>query len=189
MDSKPSSLEAEISSLKEQVNILQIAVREMQQDSENKERALANMAREKEKMHLDLKVQKRTNSELQKRIEEERELYFEEKKQYCEEMSKNMRNQERHDSASQIKEIARLKETLSQTMQANYNLSVKFLRMQNTKAFLKERVKTLEENSARTAEKYKQEVKELRDALNFVVAKQFEQPISPSNKKFLKVIY
>lgn len=151
------NFDAEISALKEQIAILQLAVTNIQEDSENKEKAFANLAREKEKLAYELNKQKRINTTMKQQLEDEREYYYNEKERYCQEMNdcKRIRRQtadsgqiHQNESVDHLQcqsEAARLKQVLNQTLEANYNLSVKFLRMKNTKTFLKERLKTLED--------------------------------------------
>lgn len=150
----PIDLEFEINSLKEQIGKLQVVVNGMQTDTEKKEEAIANLAREKEKLTCDLYKERRANKKLKHQLEEEREFYYREKEEYCKEMNECKklkrsltelrREQMENPELTQSKaEIANLKETLNRTLQTNYNLSVKFLRMKNTKHALKERFRNL----------------------------------------------
>lgn len=145
------NFESEINALKEQIAMLQLTVQSMQEETEKKEVALANLAREKESLSSDLKKQKRSNTNLKQQLQDEREYYFQEKEKYCQEMTdckrikKQVTDEEKNECEKYKKEIARLKIALNQTLEANYNLSVKFLRMKNTKTFLKDRLKVLEE--------------------------------------------
>lgn len=147
------NIEQEISALKEQIAILQLTVRSLQDETETKDVALANLAREKESLSSDLRKQKRSNTNLKQQLQDEREYYYKEKEKYCQEMNdcKRIKQQiteveeEKSECERYKNEIGKLKTALNQTLQANYNLSVKFLRMKNTKMFLKERLKVLEE--------------------------------------------
>lgn len=148
-----NNFESEINALKEQVEILQLTVKGMQEETEKKEVALAHLAREKESLSSDLRKQKRSNTSLKQQLQDEREHYYKEKERYCQEMNDCKRikkqiaetDEDRLEIGKYKNEIVRLKAALSQTLEANYNLSVKFLRMKNTKAFLKGRLKALEE--------------------------------------------
>lgn len=149
---KPTiNVEAELLLLKGQIGSLQTAVTSMQNETEKKEVAIANLAREKERLACDLRKQQRTNHTLKQQLEEEREFYYKEKELYCQEMNdcKKLKKSLKHgDHKSQVdyykKEVAKLKDSLTQTLEANYNLSVKFLRMKNTKYCLKNRLKKME---------------------------------------------
>lgn len=151
-ETKNSNFDSEINALKEQIAILQLTVKSMQDETEKKEVALAGLAREKESLSSDLRKQRRSNSSLKQQLQDEREYYYKEKERYCQEMNdcKRIKKQiavtdDKLECEKYKNEIGRLKAALSQTLEANYNLSVKFLRMKNTKSFLKERLKTLEE--------------------------------------------
>lgn len=156
-------LEIELNVLKEQLCKLQITVNSMRNDSEIKEETIANLARDKEKLSLDLKKEKRSNNNLKQQLEDEREFYFREKEMYCKEINEckkikhklknNLKNgnntnnnhqQKTNPLPQNEKGIEKLKEALNQTLEANYNLSVKFLRMKNTKYCLKNRLKKLQ---------------------------------------------
>lgn len=189
------SFESEINALKEQIAILQLTVQSMQEETEKKEVALANLAREKESLSSDLRKQRRSNSNLKQQLQEEREFYYQEKEKYCQEMNdcKRIKRQiaeaddDKSDCEKYKQEIARLKLILNQTLEANFNLSVKFLRMKNTKSFLKERVKLLEEEHQKAIAELKREVQDLKATIKEVISEEFQLPISPSHKKFLKV--
>lgn len=143
----------EIEALKDQITNLKAAINALQEDTEKKEIAIAKLAREKEKLHLDLLKQKRSNNSLAKQLEDEREFYFKEKEIYCQEMNECKKIKRLMSSSSVTgdnksvveykADIVKLKQTLNQTLEANYNLSIKFLRMKNTKTCLKTELKTM----------------------------------------------
>lgn len=162
-------LQNELNVLKEQLSKLQITVNSMRNDSDIKDETIANLARDKEKLSLDLKKEKRSHNNLKQQLVDEREFYFKEKETYCKEINEckkikhklkanvkndannnNINSNNRQKSKSQLPEtknekaIDKLKEALNQTLEANYNLSVKFLRMKNTKYCLKNRLKKLQ---------------------------------------------
>lgn len=158
------NLEHEINNLKDQIGKLQNIVNNMQNDTEMKEEAIANLAREKEKLSCELFKEKRSNATLKEQLEEEREFYFKEKEVYCREMSEmkklkkkvqEEKNKEKHDDEETLhlkKEVIKLKEVINQTLEVNYNLSVKFLRMKNTKYCLKNRLKKLQSKHEKVTE-------------------------------------
>ena len=146
------NVEAEVLLLKEQLGNLQRTVETLLRETEKKEVAIANLAREKERLTADLRRQQKSNSSLKNQLEEERNFYYREKEQYCQEMNdckkfkKSLKGSFQKPEApnSYKKEMAKLNESLTQTLEANYNLSVKFLRMKNTKYCIKNRLKKLE---------------------------------------------
>lgn len=149
-----STLADEIRALKQQVEHLKSAVHALSQDTEKKEVALARIAREKEVLALDLLKQKRSNGSLLKQLEDERKHYYQEKEQYCAEMNeikklkKALSTTSTHSEGITIEqykqELSKTKLTLNHTLEANYNLSIKFLRMKNTKTCLKTQLKTMQ---------------------------------------------
>ncbi|GJQ86853.1 hypothetical protein Trydic_g19521 [Trypoxylus dichotomus] len=193
---KPTiNVEAELLLLKEQINSLQNVVSSMQNETEKKEVAIANLAREKERLTCDLKKQQRTNNSLKKQLEEEREFYYKEKEQYCQEMNdcKKLKKSLKHgDQKSQLeyykKEATKLKESLTQTLEANYNLSVKFLRMKNTKYCVKNRLKKLEVVHENTVNDFHVQLEKLKKELVEIVDRELQVPIPPSNKKYLQIV-
>lgn len=146
-------LKTELDALKEQMINLKAAIQALQSESEQKDVSIANLARDKEKITLDLLRTRRTNATLAKQLEEERKYYFKEKELYCHEMNecKKLKKLLSDSSIGQSEraiedyrnEIANLKQTLNQTLEANYNLSIKFLRMKNTKTCLKTELQTM----------------------------------------------
>lgn len=146
-------LKNELESLKDQISNLKAAITSLQNETEQKEIAIANIAREKEKIHLDLLKTRRSNASLTKQLEDEREFYLKEKEIYCQEMNecKKLKKQfsgicsgaEEKTTDEYNTEITKLKQALNQTLEANYNLSIKFLRMKNTKTCLKTELRTL----------------------------------------------
>lgn len=147
-----SALQNELDSLQDQIANLKAAITSLQQETEQKELAIANIAREKEKIHLDLLKTKRSNATLSKQLEDEREFYLKEKQIYCKEMNEcKILKKQLSSSTAGVEEkhvedykteIMKLKKALNQTLEANYNLSIKFLRMKNTKTCLKTELRT-----------------------------------------------
>lgn len=149
----------EIASLKEQVNSLQQSLFSMQEILEIKENSLANVTKDKEKLQAELKKHKRSNLNLRQQLEDEREYHMKEKQYFCREMTESykyrpkkgiIRNDEyaaicseeqKNEIESLKSEYKKLKLTLYDTLEANYNLSIKYLRMKNTKYSIKARYK------------------------------------------------
>lgn len=148
-----SALKHELESLKDQIANLKAAIVSLQNETEQKEIAIANIARDKERIHLDLLKTKRSNVSLTKQLEDEREFYIKEKEYYCQEMNecKKLKKQLSGSTSGTADksldgyktEIDKLKQALNQTLEANYNLSIKFLRMKNTKTCLKTQLRTV----------------------------------------------
>lgn len=150
------NLEVEVSSLREQVSVLQLAISNMKEDAEKKENVVTNLAKEKQQLSVDLKREKRSSTNLKQQLDDEREFYYKEKEQYCQEMNeckklkkkmsegnkkKDVSKEESVEIIACKSQISKLKDALNQTLEANYNLSVKFLRMKNTKVSLKNRLR------------------------------------------------
>ncbi|KAI4462285.1 hypothetical protein MML48_5g00005937 [Holotrichia oblita] len=193
---KPTiNVEAELLLLKEQINSLQNVVSSMQNETEKKEVAIANLAREKERLAGDLKKQQRTNTTLKQQLEDERQFYYKEKEMYCQEMNdckKLKKTLKSGDQKSQLdyykKEAMKLKESLTQTLEANYNLSVKFLRMKNTKYCIKNRLKKLERVHEAAVHDFQIHLDKLKSELTEIVERELQVPIPPSNKKYLQIV-
>ncbi|XP_022918497.1 uncharacterized protein [Onthophagus taurus] len=194
--SKPSlNVEAELEMLKKQIGSLQTAVDSMQNETIKKEVTIENLSKEKELLAADLKKQQRTNSTLKQQLEDEREFYYKEKEVYCQEMNdckKLKKTLKVGDYKTQIehykKEIAKLKDTLTQTLEANYNLSIKFLRMKNTKYCIKNRLKKLETLHEHTISELRIQMEQLKTELGNIVDQKLLIPIPPSNKKYLQIV-
>ncbi|XP_018570606.1 structural maintenance of chromosomes protein 4-like [Anoplophora glabripennis] len=191
-------LAKEIEALKDQITNLKAAINALQEDTEKKEVAIARLAREKEKLHLDLLKQKRSNNSLAKQLKDEREFYFKEKEIYCQEMNECKKIKRLISSSSLAgddktvaeckSEIMKLKQTLNQTLEANYNLSIKFLRMKNTKTCLKTEFKTMKLEHEKLENDYKMKIENLTSELNDLVNEKLHSSISPSSKKYLQLV-
>ncbi|CAG9835660.1 unnamed protein product [Diabrotica balteata] len=85
-------------------------------------------------------------------------------------------------------ELAKIKQNLNQTLQANYNLSIKFLRMKNTKTCLKTEMRTLRLEYEKLVSDYKSRIESLIVELNDLVNDKLNTTISCSSKKYLQVV-
>lgn len=154
--------------LNNQIQKLQEQVFGLQQVVDVKERALGNVHREKEKILADLKRHKRSNLNLRQQLEDEREHFLKEKEFYCREVSESYkfrpkRGLARNDEYAALpihddhkreiedvkKELSKVKKRLHETLEANYNLSIKYLRIKNTNYSLKARFKRAQTESAK----------------------------------------
>ncbi|KAF2884435.1 hypothetical protein ILUMI_21733 [Ignelater luminosus] len=196
------NLEVEVSSLREQVSVLQLALSNMKEDGDKKEKILTNLAKEKQQLTIDLKREKRSTTNLKQQLGDEREFYFKEKEQYCQEMNdckklkKKMSENKKKDISKEESEeiiacksqISKLKDILNQTLEANYNLSVKFLRMKNTKVSLKNRLRKQMNDHEQAMKNIQATINNIKNEIADIVDKRFKLPISPSNKKYLQII-
>ncbi|KAF7270139.1 hypothetical protein GWI33_016878 [Rhynchophorus ferrugineus] len=193
-----TTLAEEIRALKQQVEHLKSAISALSRDTEKKEVALARIAREKEVLSLDLLKQKRSNSSLLKQLEDERKHYYQEKEQYCAEMNeikklkKALSTTSTHSDAFTIEqykqELSKTKLTLNHTLQANYNLSIKFLRMKNTKTCLKTQLKSMQLEHEKIVNEYKTKIENLCNELGQMIHEKIVAPISCSSKKYLQLV-
>lgn len=150
-----ASLTKENESLKDQISSLKLTIKNLQAENENKDVNVAKIAREKEKLTLDLLKTKRTNSNLVQQMEEERKFYYKEKEVYCREMNeykklkKVLSNSNISTRIDSEEENEKLRKTLEKTLHTNYNLSIKFLKMKETKTTLSKCLKKTEEEHKR----------------------------------------
>ncbi|XP_068896977.1 paramyosin-like isoform X1 [Tenebrio molitor] len=194
MTEDSSCLIKEIESLKEQIDSLKTALNTLKLDTESKEVKLAKLAREKEKLSMNLAKIRRSNVTLTQQLEDERNFYFKEKESYCHEMNeykKLKRALSNSNVTTQVdndEEIQKLRKTLEHTLQTNYNLSVKFLRMKETKNHLSNSLSKAEEEHRRVANDLKVKIDNLTSEMNQILDQKFDAPLSPSNKKYLQLV-
>nr|XP_023023863.1 uncharacterized protein LOC111512008 isoform X1 [Leptinotarsa decemlineata] len=198
MNEEAELLKTELDALKDQIVNLKAAIQALQRETEQKEIAIANLAREKEKLGIDLLKTKRSNVNLSQQLEDERKYYFKEKEIYCREMneckklkrvlSSSVTNSEEKGTEEFKSEILKLKQTLNQTLEANFNLSIKFLRMKNTKTCLKTELQTMKLEHEKLQNDYKGKIENLTTDLNDLVNDKLSTPISPSSKKYLQLV-
>ncbi|XP_018319169.1 probable DNA repair protein RAD50 [Agrilus planipennis] len=210
------NLELEVKSLKEQVQLLQSAVSAMQQESERKELSLAKLMRDKEKLYKDkeklikdkeilansLRREKLSSTDLKNQLENERKYYFEVKESYTQEMSearqlkRKLSKRSCHILVKKLEEelesckseVKQLKDALRETLEANYNLSIRFLRMKTTKSQFKNRLRKIQEDRTKIAVELESRIALLNKELHFVVNNEFKNCISPSNNRYLQII-
>ncbi|XP_066153415.1 chromosome partition protein Smc-like [Euwallacea fornicatus] len=198
--SEEQQLANEIKSLKDQIDRLKAVISNLQEDAEKKEVAIAKIARDKEKITVELLKQQRSNKNLLQQLEEERTYYYKEKEIYCQEMNqfKKLKRALSNSTTSISKnelpvefykhEIEKIKQTLRQTLGANYNLSIKFLRMKNTKTCLKTELKTVQLEHEKLVADYKTKIQNISEELNNLIQERLSAPISFSSKKYLHLV-
>lgn len=188
---------------KEQLISFETALTSLQEKLDAKDRLINNINKEKERILSDLKKYKRANCNLKQQLEDERAYYLKEKEYYCKEMSvnkkmqKNKTEQEKssEDLIEKLKEfdclkeeVSKLKSVLNETLEANYNLSIKFLRMKNTKYTLKARFKKDQTENAKIISDLTKNLITLKEDTDFIIQNKFKEKLSPSNKKYLQVL-
>ncbi|KAH1017646.1 hypothetical protein HUJ05_008257 [Dendroctonus ponderosae] len=168
--SEEQQLAVEIKALKEQIENLKAAISALQGDTEKKEQ-----------------------------LEDERKFYYQEKETYCQEMNQfkklkqalsgtSMASKSEPSVEQYKKEMAKVKHTLNQTLEANYNLSIKFLRMKNTKTCLKTELKTMQLEHEKLLNDYKTKIHNLSQELDDLIQERLSTPISCSSKKYLHLV-
>ncbi|XP_015839098.1 coiled-coil domain-containing protein 39 [Tribolium castaneum] len=183
----------EIESLKEEIDSLKTALNTLKIDLENRDGKLGKLAREKEKLSLSLAKMKRSNDNLARQLEDERDFYYKEKETYCHEMNEFKKLKKALSNSTlgeppDHKEVEKLRKTLEQTLQTNYNLSVKFLRMKETKNQLAILLQKAEDNHRRVVSDLKTKIETLTAELKQILDMKFAAPLSPSNKKYLQLV-
>ncbi|XP_044260340.1 coiled-coil domain-containing protein 39-like [Tribolium madens] len=182
-----------LESLKEEIDSLKTALNALKIDLENKESKLGKLAREKEKLSMSLAKMKRSNDNLARQLEDERDFYYKEKETYCHEMTEFKKLKKALSNTTlggqvDLQEVEKLKKTLEQTLQTNYNLSVKFLRMKETKNQFKTMLEKTEDKHRRVVNDLRTKIETLTSELKQILDTKFEAPLSPSNKKYLQLV-
>ncbi|KAF5284302.1 hypothetical protein FQA39_LY04595 [Lamprigera yunnana] len=184
-------LDEEVMNLKEQVKILR-------EDIKRKEETCVNLVREKQQLCAALKKERRSSLSLKQQLEDEREFYFKEKEEYCREMnnckklkkkfSKTLSSMGEEAIKKSKERIGELQDVLNHTLEVNYNLSVKFMRIKNTKNCLKRQLNEHHIMHKKAMHHLVVKVNQMKKDLAEVVDKRFVLPISQSNKKYLQVV-
>lgn len=184
--------------LQDQILSLKQVLEKLQKEIENKDINIARIARDKEKLSLDLAKQRRSNATLLKQLEDERKFYFREKEIYCQEMNE-FKEFKKSVSISTISlndqhvqelkaDIEKLKTKLNQTTEANYNLGIKFLRIKNTKSFLKNELLKRKAEHEKVTQDLKSKISFLSDEIEDIIKQRFQIYISPSNRKYIQLV-
>ncbi|XP_044754673.1 synaptonemal complex protein 1-like isoform X2 [Coccinella septempunctata] len=193
-----SSTSTDVRALEDQIEHLKVVVNNLKDDIEKKELGIAKLAREKEKISLDLMKQKRSNTNIMKQLEEERKFYFQEKETYCNEMKeiKALKKSLSRSHTSLIErpsqdlknELENTKLKLKQTLEANYNLSIKFLRIKNTKAFLRNEMIKMKIEHERIFNDLRSKIETMSSEVEDIVDHRSHLYVSPSNRKYVQLV-
>ncbi|XP_045475093.1 polyamine-modulated factor 1-binding protein 1-like isoform X2 [Harmonia axyridis] len=196
--SSSTSSSTDAKTLEDQIENLKAVVANLRDDVEKKEKGIAKLAREKEKISLDLMKQKRSNTNVLKQLEEERKFYFQEKEMYCNEMremkelkksmSKSHTSLVERPSQELKNELENTKLKLKQTLEANYNLSIKFLRIKNTKAFLKNEMIKMKIEHEKIFNDLKAKIETMSSEVEDIVDHRSHLYTSPSNRKYVQLV-
>ncbi|XP_019866940.1 uncharacterized protein LOC109595946 isoform X2 [Aethina tumida] len=197
-DEAESDITQEMESLKEQVDNLKASLDVLQRDSEHKELVIAKLLRDKEKISQDLLKQKRSNTSIAQQLEDERIFYYKEKEMYCQEMNE-LKKLKQSCSVSTLvtgektiqeykDSIEQLKEKLKETMEANYNLSIKYLRMKNTKTCLRNEYKKLQEDYEKVVADLKGKIEKLTNEMEEMAQSKLSLSTTTSSKKYLQIV-
>ncbi|CAH1971944.1 unnamed protein product [Acanthoscelides obtectus] len=198
MTEEEDALRNELEALKDQISNLKAAILALQKETDHKDLSIVNLAREKEKITLELLKTKRSHANLAQQLEDERTFYFKEKETYCQEMNECKRlkklmssstiSSESKTAEDYKREILKIKQSLDDTLEANYNLSIKFLRMKNTKTCVKTELKAMQLKHDKLQNDYKARIEGLTAELNTIVDEKLNSTISPSSKKYMQLL-
>ncbi|KAK9887355.1 hypothetical protein WA026_022024 [Henosepilachna vigintioctopunctata] len=199
LDVSTSCSSADMKAFEDQIENLKAVVDNLKEEIEKKEISIAKLAREKEKLSLDLSKQKRLNNNIRKQLEDERNFYFQEKEIFCQEMNEMKGLKEKLSSNNDDfnseksghnfkEELENIKKKLGQTLEANYNLSIKFLRIKNTKSFLKNELCRIKMEHEKIFNDFKTKIEMMSSAVTDIVDNKYHMYASPSNRKYVQLV-
>ncbi|GLV32294.1 hypothetical protein CBL_00995 [Carabus blaptoides fortunei] len=190
-------------SLKDQANSMQKFISSLQEQLTAKDQELVALKQERDQLVRDLRKHKKFYTTVRQQLEDERDFYMKEKEYFCKEITDSKKIRQQHtehlkhmsDITEQVKELdivrtelSKLKVYLNETLEANYNLSIKFLRMKNTKYSVQTRLRKMQAENARLVGDLQQKLDDTRVEMLHIISERFTQSLPPSNKKYLQVV-
>ncbi|KAJ0170961.1 hypothetical protein K1T71_013733 [Dendrolimus kikuchii] len=180
----------EVSKLQSEIELLKDTVASLKVSLESKDAAIGMLAREKEKIFVELKTTQRTSRNLQQQLIDERDINAKEKdyfKQEIERLSKSYEN--KYDKNIDNKETDMLREEIRSKDEVICNICSKYLKMKCNKNHLQEKIDKLHKNTQKTYQNIIHLLEENRKALDGLLNKMIQTATCiPNSKRYLKLL-
>lgn len=190
-------------SLKDQANSMQKFISSLQEQLNTKDQEILALKQERDQLVSDLRKHKKFYATVRQQLDDERAFYLKEKEYYCKEITESKKIRQQHteqlkhmsEIMEQVKEmdilkteLSKLKVFLNETLEANYNLSIKFLRMKNTKYSVQTRMRKMQTENTKIISDLQQKLDQTKAEMLHIISEKFTQTLPPSNKKYLQVV-
>ncbi|KAF9405390.1 hypothetical protein HW555_013848 [Spodoptera exigua] len=181
-------LQSEIELLKQTIDSLKVSI-------ESRDAAIGTLAREKEKMYVELKSAQRTNRNLHQQLVDERDIHSKEKDFLINEINRlTKRNEnETNDQENGDRFEDQVKGALSDELKAKdeviYNIGAKYLKIKSSKILFQKKFEKLQAQNKKTCENIILLLQENRKTLDNLLDKLLKSSsISPNSRKYLKLL-
>ncbi|XP_047035899.1 uncharacterized protein LOC124641757 isoform X1 [Helicoverpa zea] len=183
-----AKLQSEIELLKQTIDSLKVSV-------ESRDAAIGTLAREKEKIYVELKSAQRTNRNLHQQLVDERDIHSKEKDFLINEIKRLTKRNEYESNEQESKDLTedQVKSSLHEELKAKdeviYNIGTKYLKIKSSKIFFQKKLEKLQAQNKKTCEKIILLLQDNRKTLDNLLDKLLKSSsVSPNSKKYLKLL-
>ncbi|XP_049880806.1 uncharacterized protein LOC126377158 [Pectinophora gossypiella] len=180
-------LQSEIELLKQTIESFKISV-------ESRDAAIGTLAREKEKLYVELKSVQRTNRNIHQQLVDERDMYSKEKEYLVEEIKRLSKNNNKEYNLYQpkpddVQSNLSLKDEIKAKDEVIYNICAKYLKMKSSKQLLQKKMEKLQNHSQKICENVVLLLHENRQTLDNLLNRLLNaSTVTPSSKNYLKLL-
>ncbi|XP_035441698.2 uncharacterized protein LOC118270283 [Spodoptera frugiperda] len=181
-------LQSEIELLKQTIDSLKVSI-------ESRDAAIGTLAREKEKIYVELKSAQRTNRNLHQQLVDERDIHSKEKDFLINEIKRLTKRNENETNAQDNRDQFedQVKNALSDELKAKdeviYNIGAKYLKIKSSKTFFQKKLEKLQAQNKKTCENIILLLQDNRKTLDSLLDKLLKSSsISPNSRKYLKLL-
>ncbi|CAB3222896.1 unnamed protein product [Arctia plantaginis] len=182
-----SKLQSEIELLKQNIDSLKVSV-------ESRDAAIGTLAREKEKIYIELKSAQRTNRNLHQQLVDERDIHSKEKEFLINEIKRLSKQNENEMKCQQNEDghcdhDKQLLDDLKSKDEVIYNIGIKYMKIKSSKTLLQKKLEKLQVQNKKTCEKIIFLLQDNRKTLDILLDNLLKSStVSPNSKKYLNLL-
>ncbi|CAH1641669.1 unnamed protein product [Spodoptera littoralis] len=183
-----TKLQSEIELLKQTIDSLKVSI-------ESRDAAIGTLAREKEKIYVELKSAQRTNRNLHQQLVDERDIHSKEKDFLINEIKRLTKRNENETNAQDNRDQFedQVKSAISDELKARdeviCNIGAKYLKIKTSKTLFQKKFEKLQAQNKKTCENIILLLQDNRKTLDSLLDKLLKSSsISPNSRKYLKLL-
>ncbi|XP_045780603.1 uncharacterized protein LOC123877770 [Maniola jurtina] len=183
----------EITKLQDEIESLKLNTTSLKVLLENRDLAFGNLAREKEKLYIELKSAQRTYRNLQQELVDEREIHSKEKEFLLDNMKRlslKLANSGAADAIiSEEEHILALQNEIKSKDEVIYNVCSKYFKLKKSKEELQKKFFALQKHTEQTFETIITSLEDNKNSLDSLLDELRESAkMNPSHKKYIKLL-
>ncbi|XP_034837140.1 cancer-associated gene 1 protein-like [Maniola hyperantus] len=183
----------DIKKLQDEIESLKLNTSSLKYLLENRDVAIGNLAREKEKLYVELKSLQRTNRNLQQELVDERQIHSKEKEFLLDNMKRlslKLANSGKADAVFDDEEhISALQNEIKAKDEVIYNVCSKYFKLKKSKEELQKKFVGLQSHTEETFETIVTSLEDNKNSLDLLLDELRESAkMDPSHKKYIKLL-